>query len=89
MQYALEAYPEAEARFYFQLHNSGCSNPNSLNFNNETTWCMQEAGRQDAIDMLNVGQERVHQTLHEWFQDQELQKEKTNLFEYIRDTLGY
>ena len=49
---------------------------------------MQEAGRQDAMDMLGVGQEAVHQTLHEWFENQELQ-EKSNVLDYIREKLGY
>ena len=49
---------------------------------------MQEAGRQDAMDMLGVDQEAVHQTLHEWFENQELQ-EKSNVLDYIREKLGY
>lgn len=58
---------------------------NQLNFNNETTWCLQEQGRQDAQSMLDIGQENIGKTLDEWYADQELKKE----YPVFRDYLNY
>ena len=56
LQAALAAYPNVEKRYYFTGSGyHGCYVPNDLDFNNSTTWCLQEAGRQDAKDALQIG----------------------------------
>lgn len=37
-----------------------------LNFNNDTTWCLQMQGRADAKAMLEIGQEGIGMSLEEW-----------------------
>lgn len=88
IQYAREAYPDVEFRYYFQRHNTNCTVPSSLDFRNETTWCLQEAGRSDAKEMLEVGQDKIHATLDEWYASQELQKEHPTMISYIWESLG-
>ena len=43
----VQAFPGIDIRYYFQLHNNTCPG-SSLDFDNSTTWCLQEKGRQDA-----------------------------------------
>ena len=33
----------------------GTTGINGIDFRNETTWCLQETGRKNAQDMLNLG----------------------------------
>ena len=72
VQQALAAYPKVQKRYYFQGHGYGCDVPNQLDFNNSTTWCLQEAGRKDAQDMLGLGQDNIQKSLEEWMSDREL-----------------
>lgn len=48
------AFPGLNFRYYFQESNS-CPGAGGLDFDNSTTWCLQEAGRADAQNMLNIG----------------------------------
>lgn len=80
----LDAFPNAELRYYFQEHGTGCSG-SSLDFNNSTTWCLQEAGRRDAQNMLNVSQNNIRATLDDWNADKQIKKE----FPYIGDYLKF
>ena len=41
LQAELAAYPEANLRYYFQEHSTGCGPYSELDFNNSTTWCLQ------------------------------------------------
>ena len=66
------AYPEVESRLYFQVVNDTCNIHNYLDFNNDTTWCLQEMGRRDAMNMLNIGQDQIGTTLDQWYADMEL-----------------
>lgn len=50
---AMRAYPEVDWRYLFL--EMGLSNP--LDFRNKTTWPIQEQGRQDAQDMLNISEQ--------------------------------
>ena len=77
-----QAYPGLDMRYYFQESNS-CPGAGGLDFNNSTTWCLQEAGRADAKAMLNIGSENVQKTLEEWYNDRALKKE----YPYFRDYL--
>lgn len=54
-----------------------------LDFNNSTTWCLQEAGRQQAKDILAIGQDAIHETLEDWFDDLEMQGEYEGLVHYL------
>lgn len=63
IEQALAAFPNVQSRYYFQMHHLGCTVDNSLDFNNSTTWCLQLAGRRDAQDMLNLGQDQVKEGL--------------------------
>lgn len=78
----LEAYPGLEARYYFQERNS-CPGAGGLDFNNSTTWCLQEAGRADAKAMLDIGSDNISTTLNEWRQDRTLKKEYPHFRDYL------
>ena len=91
VQSSLAAYPGVQSRYYFQGNYDdyhGCVVPNDLDFNNSTTWCLQEAGRQDAKDMLEIGQENVHKSLEEWFASQELQDQHPTFRTYLTELFG-
>ena len=52
------AYPNVDYRYYFQDQDD-CHVNNYLDFNNSTTWCLQEAGRaqaKEAIEQLRLEQ---------------------------------
>lgn len=74
-------------RYWFEDH-THCPDNSQLDFNNSTTWCLQEAGRQDAKDMLDIGQDNIRKTLDEWLADQELQEETPNFRDYLRQIFG-
>jgi len=63
-----KGYPGIDMRYYFQERNS-CPGAGGLDFNNSTTWCLQEAGRADAKAMLDIGSDNVSKTLDEWHAD--------------------
>ena len=58
-------------RYYFQEHGMLCS-PNSLNFDGDATWCMQESGRRDAQNALAIGQDNIAKSMKEWNADKTL-----------------
>ena len=62
-----DAYPEIQQRYYFIEDDNGCPGSSMLDFNNSTTWCLQEAGRKQAQDILNIGQEAIHASLDDWY----------------------
>ena len=65
-----KGYPGLNVRYYFQERNTGCKGSlGGLNFNNSTTWCLQEAGRRDAQDMLTIGSEEIAKTFDEYMSD--------------------
>ena len=78
------AYPNINFRYYLQEHRHTCPG-SELDFNNSTTWCLQEQGRSDAKDMLGLGQDNISKTLNEWYTDNELKKE----YPIFRDYLDY
>ena len=57
IEHAIKAYPRVQKRYFIQYerYTGRCHNPNEINFSNSTTWCLQEAGREDAKDILEVG----------------------------------
>ena len=77
------AYPGLDIRYYFQERTS-CPGSGGLDFNNSTTWCLQEQGRTDAKAMLDIGSENVRDTLAEWRADKKLIKE----YPYFKDYLN-
>ena len=78
-----KAYPGIQMRYYFQEVND-CPGAGSIDMNNSTTWCMQEAGRADAKAMLDIGSDKVSSTFDEWNEDFELRK----TYPYFRDYLN-
>ena len=54
-----------------------------LDFRNETTWCLQEIGRDDAKAMLELGQDKIHKSLEEWWGSMELKEEHTFFENYL------
>ena len=89
IQQALDAYPGVDRRFYIQGHDYGCDVPSSLDFNNSTTWCLQEAGREDAKEALDLGQENIQKGLDEWLADRELQKEHPTFTTYLSQLFSF
>lgn len=68
--------PGVNFRYYFQERFNTCDNKplHILDFDGDTTWCLQEAGRQDAKNALNMGQEHIHMAMGEWFDNKFIQK---------------
>ena len=84
----MRAYPNVEKRYYIQERDTGCHVPNMLDFNNSTTWCLQEAGRRDAQKFLDLGQEALHNSLEKWDNDQDLQEEYPGFRSYLAELFG-
>lgn len=78
-----QAYPGLDLRYYFQEQNS-CPGAGGLDFDSSTTDCLQEAGRSDAQNMLNIGSDNVKSTYDEWSVKKALKKE----FPHFRDYLN-
>lgn len=89
MQAELDAFPDVNLRYYFQEFNLGCGPYSELDFNNSTTWCLQEAGRREAQNMLGVGQDNIKGTLREWLKNKELKKEFPNFRRYLTTLFGF
>lgn len=73
----------ATIRWYFQEHNNKCK-INSLDFDGDATWCLQELGRQDAQDSLTIGQPFIQSAVKAWNADSNLQKEFPYVLDYIK-----
>ena len=84
----MSVYPGLELRYYFQEHD-GCPGQGGLDFNNSTTWCLQEMGRNDAKNMLEIGSDNVGKTLDDWLADKELRKEYPHFREYLNKAFSY
>ena len=59
----MEALEGVEYRYFFEMQNITCPEGSALDFKNSTTWCLQERGRQDAKNMLDLGHDKVASTL--------------------------
>ena len=70
----MRAHPEVNYRYLFYeefpAHWLEC-----LDFNNSTTWPLQEQGRQDAKEMLQIGEGVAFKALETWM-DNEPKMEK-------------
>ena len=84
----IAAFPNAQMRYYFQEHNTGCSG-SELDFNNSTTWCLQEAGRRDAQNMLNIGQSNIRATLDDWVADKQIRKDFPYIGDYLKSLFNF
>ena len=51
-----------------------------LDFNNSTTWPLQEQGRQDAQEMLKLGEGKGFQALDLWMDDEPAMEKKWGSF---------
>ena len=77
------AYPGMDIRYYFQERNGCPDSMGGLDFNNSTTWCLQEAGRADAKAMLDIGSENIAKTFDEYQNDFSLRKQWPFFREYL------
>ena len=73
------AYPDVNYRYYFTDEpTDSCNVVDLLNFNNETTWCLQEAGREEAKNTL------MKRSLNEWEKQQEEMTAKSEMFDKVK-----
>ena len=73
------AYPDVNYRYYFTDEpTDSCNVVDLLNFNNETTWCLQEAGREEAKNAL------MKRSLDEWEKQQEEMTAKSEMFDKVK-----
>lgn len=70
-------------RFYFQELDKTCGNSHLLDFDGDYTWCLQEAGRQDAQMALEIGQELILYLMEIWEADNSLQLKYPYVYDYI------
>jgi len=68
---AYRAYPEVEWRYLIQPSAWVPNGPRLLIFNNETTWFMQEMGREDGKNALTQPSGAAYIKLAEWFETEE------------------
>ena len=80
---AMRAYPTVNWRNLF-MQKTRLEGKSELEFNNETTWPIQEEGRKDAKDALAQEHGKSFMHLAEWTGDQEL----VNSFPDFRDYLS-
>ena len=85
IQQALDAYPGVQRRYYFQNGDVPCDvgASDQLDFNNSTTWCLQLAGRKNAKDALEAGQEQIQEGLDEWLASQEVREDKSSFMSFL------
>ena len=85
IQAEIRSHNDIDYRFYFQEDRTECTQdlPGDLDFRNSTTWCLQELGRRDAKTMLDLGQGKIRQTLDEWYEKKDIQKEYPNFRDYL------
>jgi len=87
----LEAYPNVNLRYYFQETDdnysisTGCPPYSELDFSDTTTWCLQQAGRRDAMTMLGLGQEHIGPTFKTWLNDKQLRKTYPKFRNYLNE----
>ena len=66
VQWQLRAHPDVNFRYLFYQEDL---NWDLLNFNNSTTWPLQEQGRKDAQDMLKIGEGVAFKALGDYMDD--------------------
>ena len=69
------AYPDVKFRYLFTQVNDSLSGKKELTFNNETTWPLQEDGRNVAQQTLNAGQGAFFNHLDEFIESKSLKIE--------------
>lgn len=74
-------YQGVNTRYYIERHH-GCGT-SSMDFNGTDTWCMQEAGRQDAADALGLGQERINFGVKAYLYDPAVRTKFPDLSEWV------
>lgn len=68
---AVRAYPDVNWRYLFQPSEHVPNGPRLMNFNNESTWFMQEMGRRDAQNLLTKEPGYAFALLQDWHENQE------------------
>ena len=69
----------------FYETNTGCEPYSELDFGDQTTWCLQEAGRREAQTMLGLGSENIGSTFRTWLKDKQLRKVYPNFRNYLNE----
>ena len=77
----MKAYPNIDIRYFFEF-TTDCPG-DSLDFDNSTTWCLQEQGRSDAQKAMQIGQENIHRSIEEWENTPEIKKEYPYFVDYL------
>ena len=84
IQWQRRANPDINYRYLFNLQEP-TTGKQLLDFNNSTTWELQEQGRQDASDMLKLGEGKAFEALDDWMDDKDdLQKKWNSFSDYLR-----
>lgn len=68
----LRAAPGVNVRWYFQQKGAASCCPNLLNFNGTDTWCLQEAGREQARIAIEQDHAQVHSAVMKWANDRSI-----------------
>lgn len=56
---------------------------NSLNFNGNATWCLQEAGRTDAANAIALGQDAVRHAVRSFVASPQIRAEYPYIGTYV------
>ena len=82
------AYPEVNFRYLFTQVNDSLSGKKELTFTNETTWPLQEDGRNVAQQTLNAGQGAFFKHLDDFVDSETLKEEHQTLRNYVKSILN-
>lgn len=82
------AYPDVDYRYYM-YDESRCPDPSELDFNNSTTWCYQMQGREDAKTLLDIGQDKIHATLNDWLNHEQIRNENWSFRSYLDQLFAF
>jgi len=82
-----KAYPEVNFRYLFQQREAQLSGTKELEFNNATTWPLQENGRQVAQETLAAGEGAIFKLLDEYTESTNLKKQHGHWINYLTSKL--
>ena len=77
----LRAYDGVNINYYIQ--NTNHCGVNSLNFNGNATWCLQEAGRTDAANAIALGQDAVRHAVRAFANSPKIRAEYPYIGTYV------
>mmetsp|Transcript_9322 Transcript_9322/g.11411 ORF Transcript_9322/g.11411 Transcript_9322/m.11411 type:complete len:170 (-) Transcript_9322:145-654(-) len=87
LQWQQRAYPDLNYRYMFYEEHPA-TGPWLLDFRNSTTYLLQEQGRQDAQEILQLGEGTAFQAMRDWMDDERAMEAKYGDFmSYLRTFL--